>query len=302
MFRRTLRLILLAALVSSFVITMVGPSQLAFAAAAPPENPQEGSVGLEGTLPSPPPAQGATITTPRNGQVFTSIPIDVSGLCSGNLLIKVFINEVFGGSTLCVNGSYSLKVDLFGGTNNIIVRVYDALDQAGPDSNTVTVTFQDAQFSGLGGIPLSLTSDYARRGADPREKLTWPIILSGGRDPYAVSVDWGDGQTPSLLSRPSPGVFEVDHIYQSAGTYTVTIRATNADGRVAFLQLVAVANGAANASVGGGEGVDEPKPDIVWLPAAATIPLTFISFWLGRRYEITSLRKHLEGRDRVPRK
>src|SRR5579862_8573775 len=133
-------------------------------AANPP--PQSGSVGLEGTISTAPPTHGATIAVPGNGAVFTSVPITVSGLCPTGLLVKIFDNNVFVGSTLCAHGSYSLQIDLFSGRNDLIARVYDALDQAGPDSNTVTVTFNDAQFLQF-GPQLTLTSAYAERGAPP---------------------------------------------------------------------------------------------------------------------------------------
>src|SRR5437870_5805837 len=78
-------------------------------------NPQSGSVGLEGTIPSPPPTRGATITVPSNGQSFSQLPITVRGLCPDNLLVKLFKNNVFGGSAQCTNGSYSIITDLFSG-------------------------------------------------------------------------------------------------------------------------------------------------------------------------------------------
>lgn len=122
----------------------------AFAAAPLPPDPQSSSIGVQGVLGSSPPTQGATITIPSSGQVFTSNPISVSGLCPTNLLVKLFTNNVFVGSVLCTSGSYSIKIDLFSGRNDLVTRVYDALDQAGPDSNTVTVTFNSPQLAGGG--------------------------------------------------------------------------------------------------------------------------------------------------------
>ena len=34
---------------------------------------------------------------------------------------------------------------------------------------------------------------------------------------------------------------------------------------------------------------------VLWIPAAICIPLIFLSFWLGRRYELAALRRHLES-------
>jgi hypothetical protein len=36
---------------------------------------------------------------------------------------------------------------------------------------------------------------------------------------------------------------------------------------------------------------------VLWLPVVACIPLILVSFWLGQRYELASLRKHLEQRE-----
>ncbi len=59
----------------------------------------------------------------------------MSGICPGDLLVKIFKNNVFAGSVQCKNGSYSIVIDLFSGQNELVARVYDALDQPGPDSN-----------------------------------------------------------------------------------------------------------------------------------------------------------------------
>ena len=278
------------------VAIMFGGPLVASAAAPQPQNPQNGSMGVEGTVPAEPPKQGATITTPANGQVFTKIPVRVSGLCPNDLLVKVFSNNVFVGSTLCSGGSYSLEVDLLSGRNDLVVRVFDTLDQPGPDSNTITVTFNDSQFTGFTGSPVILTSDYARRGANPGQTLTWPIIVNGGTPPYAISVDWGDGKPSTLLSRQENGTVDLTHVYDQAGTYKITVRATDKNGLSAYLQLVGVANGAvsktdAAAAVSGDTG----RTKVLWAPAAATVPLVFVAFWLGRRYELAALRKHLEN-------
>lgn len=257
------------------------------------ENPQSGSIGIEGKIPSAPPTRGATITTPTNGQSFSTSPITVSGLCPRGLLVKVFSNEVFVGSAPCPSGSYSLQVDLFSGRNDLVARVFDAFDQPGPDSNIVTVTFNDPQFRPGGSTQLTLTSNYAQRGANPGQRLTWPIILNGGSGPYAISVQWGDGKTEDLISRQFPGVIDLSHVYDAAGTYRVIIKATDKDGQTAYLQLVAIANGA----VATGAEEPDPKPGptrIVWAPAAISVPLIIIAFWLGRRYELAALRKRLE--------
>jgi hypothetical protein len=277
------------ALLAVLVLTLAVPPVQRAQAADPP--PQSGSIGLEGTISSAPPTRGATITVPSNGAVFSSLPITVSGLCPTGLLVKVFDNGVFVGSTVCQKGSYSLQVDLFSGRNDLVARVYDALDQAGPDSNTVTVTLNNAQFLQF-GTPLSLTSPYAERGAAPGTQLEWPIILNGGVGPYALSIDWGDGTAADLMSVTTPGTVTIKHVYKTSGLYTVIIKATDKNGGQAFLQLVGQATGAVQNNKQGETTI--VKKDMVWWPVISMVPLIFLSFWLGTRSNLVNIQRRFQ--------
>jgi hypothetical protein len=273
----------------------------------PPQNPQSGSVGMQGTITVPPPDRGATIAIPSNGQNFSQIPITVSGICPTGLLVKLFKNNIFSGSAECVNGSYSIQTDLFIGENELVVRVYDALDQEGPPSNRVTVTYSDNR-PGAATRP-TLTSNFAKRGANPGDTLRWPIILSGGEGPYAISIDWGDGSQPDLLSLPFPGPFDIEHIYDSPGVYNIVIKATDRNGNSAFLQLVGVANGplgqsgigdgsGEEGSESGGQSRQDAQARILWQPAAILVPFIGVTFWLGRRHELKSIKRRIERGER----
>ena len=263
---------------------------------------ESGSVGLEGRISAPPPTTPAVISFPTNGAVIRDLPVTVTGICQDGLLVKLFKNNVFAGSAQCVNGGFSIQIDLFSGLNELVARVYDDLDQAGPDSNIVRVTFPSAGFNT--GSRVSLTSNFAKRGANPGERRVWPIAISGGNGPYAVSVDWGDGKPADIYSQPFAGAFNIEHVYDSPGIYNVVVRATDKDGNVAFLQLVAVANGplsqtSADGEGGGGAGDIKETTKILWQPAAISIPLILSTFYLGRKYELFTLRKRLEQREEV---
>ncbi len=284
-----------AAGASALLLVVVG---LVFAVPAKAAD-ESGSVGLQGRISAPPPTTGATISVPGNGQTFTTLPVTVSGLCPGDLLVKLFKNEVFAGSVQCKNGSYSMLIDLFSGQNELVARVYDNLDQPGPDSNHVTVTFADK-----GGTTVSrpsLTSNFAKRGTSPGKELTWPIVLTGGSGPYAISVDWGDGKAPDLISIGFPGPFEIKHIYDTPGVYNIIVKAVDREGGQAFLQLVGVANGPLSQDQQQDANKDQSgktKTVILWQPAAIMIPLMLSTFWLGRKYELKYLKKRLERGDR----
>ncbi|HUD07239.1 MAG TPA: hypothetical protein VMR34_05110 [Candidatus Saccharimonadales bacterium] len=264
-----------------------------------------GSVGLTGTIPSPPPSTAATISSPTNGQVFTKEPIVVQGICPSGLLIKLYINGIFSGAAQCTNGSYSITTGLFNDQNSLQVIDYDALDQAGPGSNIVVVTYQPANV----GSNITLTSNYAKLGANPGDSIVWPIIISGGAPPYAISVDWGDGTSQELLSQSSAGTFNITHAYQISGIYNIIIRATDQAGNEAFLQLVGVANGPAS-QASNGTGAKGSTPSKTTTTTVSKLPQYFLwiigviilifiptTFWLGKRHEQKRIKTKLSRGD-----
>ena len=289
--------------VASFVLAaffLVLGANPAHAASSDPVQP--GSVGLTGTISAPPPSRAATITVPANGQVFTDVPVPVRGLCPDGLLVKLFKNNVFAGSVQCTGGTFEINIDLFSGANEMTARVYDDLDQTGPDSNLVSVQFIDNR--GISGPRVSVTSNFAKRGAFPGQTLTWPIIISGGTGPYAVSIDWGDSTSPDLLSRPFPGAFDMTHVYETPGVYNIVIKVSDANGGAAFLQVVGIANGPLSQTAADGSPLSSEsdgtvlagsgKTQIVWWPATVTLPFIVSTFWLGKRYMLSAIKKRIQ--------
>lgn len=260
---------------------------------------KSGSVGIEGTIPTSAPATAPTISTPSNGQSFSNLPITVAGLCKSKLLVEVFKNNVFAGSVVCAGGSYSLKIDLFSDRNDLVARQYDDLNQPSPDSNIVTVTFIQnfASFSPR----LSITSSYAKRGANPNRDplLSWPITISGGVAPYAISIDWGDKSAPDLISRKTAGDLTPQHNYTQSGIYNVIMKATDSSGETAFLQVVAIAYGPIQQSANNGQASgttgSSALPLVFWI-ALAMIPIILISsFWLGKKHQLQTIRRRLRS-------
>ncbi|HWB38916.1 MAG TPA: hypothetical protein VG604_01625 [Candidatus Saccharimonadales bacterium] len=288
--KRLLRSLVWSLLAVSLSLTSVG---VAHAANNFPDESASGSIGIKGTISSAPPKQGPTITTPGNGASFTEVPITVSGLCPPNTIVKIFSNNIFVGSTFCQGGSYSLQIDLFSGKNDLVARAYDALDQSGPDSNTVSVTFNDAQFL-QHGTHVHLSSVYAEKGAPPGQELDWPVVVSGGQGPYAISINWGDGTANDLFSIDSAGTFIMKHVYKQAGIYKIVVQATDKNGGTAYLQLIGQATGATQNNSSKESSGALVKVEVLWWPALAMLPLIFASFWVGRRYELYVLRKQLE--------
>lgn len=286
-----------------FMLLVVGFALSVFSSSAysatPYTGPEAGSVGLTGIMPGPPPTVAATITKPTNGQRFAETPITVAGTCPKNTLVEVFKNDIFAGSTPCdENGNYTFEIDLLVGQNTLIARVYDALNQPGPDSNAVTV-FYDALPSqadplaplNFGGAQLLLNTDAIYRGIFPEKEMTMPIDILGGTPPYAVNIQWGD-TTNKVVPRNDNQTFRVGHIYKKPGVYQVTLQGSDAMGRNAFLTVAAIVNG---------------QPPVVAAPTTATAvkntllllwPLyvgllaVVVSFWLGEQREKKVLASH----------
>ncbi len=261
--------------------------------------PAAGSVGLAGVMPGKPPTKGATIKTPAPGQSFSQTPVVISGDCPTNTLVEVFKNDIFAGSAACSDkGTFSFEIDLMIGNNTLVARVYDALNQAGPDSNTVTVSYNPGLggASGMaslnfGGAQLILNTDAVFRGTFPNQEMTIPIDILGGRAPYAVNIQWGDS-TNKVVSRPDNQTFSVVHTYAKGGTYQISLQATDADGRVAFLTVASIVNGQPDPATVAAAATEKTNILLVLWPLYAAIFAMVISFWVGEWREKRILIKH----------
>jgi hypothetical protein len=257
--------------------------------AIPDPTPEAGSYGLEATKTQPAPTTGATISIPSNGASYTTSPITVGGICPNGLLVEIYDNDVLVGAEDCTGGSFSLKVSLFNGQNVLTAEVYDDLNQSGPVSNIVTVTYSSPSFASF-PEQITLTSSYGRIGVSPGQTLTWPLQISGGVGPYALSINWGDGSPNQLKSLSASGDFDITHVYSNSGIYEITVEATDHNGVSAFIQLVAIADGniasssttttTKNASSKSSGGT---TTEILWLPTIVCLLLILPSFILGRR-------------------
>ena len=262
--------------------------------------PAAGSVGITGVMPGKPPTTAATITTPKDGQHFSQTPITIGGSCPKDTLVEIYKNDIFAGSGVCgTDGTYSFEIDLLIGQNTLVARVYDALNQQGPDSNTVTVFYDALPLQGspltslnFGGDQLLINTDAVFRGSFPNKEMSIPVDVLGGRAPYAINIQWGDS-TNTVVSRPDNATFRTTHVYKRAGTFQLAIQATDADGRVAFLTVASIVNG-------------QPDPEtiaattakttmnsllLLWPLYAATFAVV-VSFWLGEWREKRVLMKH----------
>ncbi len=260
-----------------------------------------GSYIVTAVVPGPRPAKPAVITSPSSGQSFTTNPVTVEGTCPSKSLVKIFTNGILVGSILCdANGRFKIPVDLVIGTNSLTALPYNALDQEGPTSPAVGVTLNQPPGGPGFSTELVIQSENYYRGSVPGEEVVWPIELVGGQAPYAVSIDWGDG-TSDVVTRLAPGSFTVKHTYNQVGGYLgsfpLIIRASDAAGHTAYLQLTTIVNSAkAGPTKSAGEtagGLLKMFP-FVW-PLWVLLLLMILSFWLGERREKKIMQKQLEA-------
>ncbi len=272
------------------------------------------------SVPGVPPASAATITAPVAGTHVYVTPITVTGSCPIGSYVSLQRNDVFSGVGLCsATGSFSISTDLFVGTNQLQVKVFSKADLPGPLSAPITVYYDPPASSvtpgrsavgtstqtgsGADNVPpaqaLVLTSTFLFRGHYAGDPLTYQVLLTGGQAPYAIAVEWGDGQR-SLMSRTDSGSFELTHTYQKAGDpqsgYLVSVTVTDAAGQQTNLQLLSIitvkpSTEIVQAGIMGSSGKDLIKHALRFIvPLYGGAVVMVASFWLGERYEFSYLR------------
>jgi hypothetical protein len=218
-----------------------------------------GAESLTAVVPTPPPSSPPTITDPDQNATFTEKHQTVRGGCLVGLIVKVFSNTTFAGSTTCLaDSTYELQIDLEEGANSLVVRQYDSINQPSPESNPLVVYYtpptspslepgsqpgESTPSSSVAKFELKIDYDYTLQTAFANQAFRLPIRFAGGTPPYAVSIEWGDGET-TLLSRQDANQFVAEHSFKKSGPHQIKIRISDRDGEAAFLQFVVIVNGA----------------------------------------------------------
>ncbi len=275
-----------------FVLLLAGGMLVGLSASVLADTTGSGGIAVQAVVSGARPTTPAVITTPSNGQTFQTNPITVEGTCPDRTLVKVFKNGVLAGGVICgSNRRFSLQMDLVIGKNDLTALAYNANDMPGPESPPVSVTLNTPP-GGLGfSSELVIQSLNFYRGTEPGQEVTWPLELLGGQSPYAVNFDWGDG-TSDLVTRVVPGPFTLSHTYKKPGnnylgTYPLIIRASDAAGHTAFLQLTTIVNQPGVKATGQNlTKAAGPLSGLVlaW-PIWVVLILMVVSFWLGERRE-----------------
>lgn len=277
---------------------------------------ESGSINVAGLVKGPPPTTPAVISQPTNNQTFATNLIAVNGTCGSGLLVKIFRNGTLAGSMICQgDGTFSIMIQLTGGSNLLQARNYDFADQAGPDSPGVTVFYSVASSGSSDGLSgestiisstntgeqaaieskenFLVTTDTAVKGITVGNEVSWKFVLSGGNPPYALLINWGDGQQ-DLKSYSKNGEILLKHKYTKAGVYKITVKATDSAGRVAYMETTAVIQKSGFFGITSKFLPDTDRTDYFYFAwwVLLSIGLIILAFWLGEKYELKWLIKH----------
>jgi hypothetical protein len=275
-------------------------------------------IDVTGRIPGPTVTNPATISPPTDGTHFKAIPIDVNGTCPTNAAyVEIFRNNFMGGSAICqADHSYSLKVDLFAGQNQLVAHVFNITDDEGPVSNPTTV-FYDAPPPSSPSTPSSdnqgpstntpnnaTKTPFVYKGYYTGQTIEWPIEISGGTAPYAFNIDWGDGDT-SVISRKNADDFNINHKYTKPGgykgSYNIQVQASDVDGNYSYLQFFVIVSDKASATAlvaNNNDIFNKPPPALdnlkMWLrvawPVYGALVVMVLCFKLGEMEELSILK------------
>jgi len=177
------------------------------------ESTLAGAITFSGADTTPP---IISIICPSNNQVFTTSSVTVSGTASDNVGLSKVEVKIGSGSWQTATGttSWSQLVTLASGSNTIYAK---ATDTSGNTQETsVTVTYTAGVIA-----PVAAFSGSPRSGTKP---LTVTFTDSSTNTP--TSWNWNFGDSSSVNATMQNPV----HTYASAGTYTVSLTATNSVG------------------------------------------------------------------------
>ena|SRR5579862_9060516 len=250
------------------------------------------------------------INSAINGQTYHTVPIEISGTCPTNAAyVEISRNGFMSGSAICQNGLFDPEVDLFVGKNVIEAEAFNSTDDEGPASAPVTIYYQPPTSSPAlqtsptaapPSMPLKLTTDFVYKGYYTNQQVQWPLEISGGSAPYAVNVEWGDGQN-SVISRAAAGQFQISHTYKVPGgfhnSFTIKVQISDVNGNYTYLQFFVIVSPKTPANTG--SIFTKAPPTItgyrLWLWAAwplyATILLMALAYKLGEREELIILKR-----------
>lgn len=278
------------------------------------ESTKQDDVVVNAEVPASEAIKPATIRSPSSNSTTTKSTIVVRGDCEPRALVVVYVNKVMAGTTHCsTNGTYQITVQLRIGKNEIYVRNYDDLGRMGEPTPGILVTYKPTKPAPVDDgnpnipprepevpqkpvacsayTPTSITEGGQSRVVavcmpsfiEPDKEYVLGVVISGGKAPYALSVEWGDGKRPhSLYSFDTVGYHAIPFTYESPGAYVATIRVADQTNYAAFSQVAILVDGGL---VNPARAFDEVRENVSWLyattPTFVALFTLLIGFWIG---------------------
>ena len=278
------------------------------------------SVGL--TVNGPAPTVGATIMSPLDGTSYENIgTVNVMGTCSPTTFVTVRNNGTLAGSTICTaGGEFDLIVQLSQGQNVLTALNFDNLNQPGPTTPSVTVTYTppvpvvEAPVPNIPESPLvipgvvtDVVNDQGVPPASCEDYKEIPELATGGTPRVVVvcvprtivaNVDqsigimvWG-GQPPyalkfqlgddaeTLISMDAPGYKAIKVRYASSGIYNINIQLSHKSASQAVGQSAVEVVGQQTPGQAFGQTIDELFATS-WFETPVPLYLTALGVTIG---------------------
>lgn len=200
------------------------------------------SYDVNASVPFAAPTQAAVFTSGLDGATVTNAELVLTGACelrNPNTSVSIWRGGIVLGSAPC-NGSFSVSVVLQEGSNTLIARSASVSNNYGPDSTPISVTLQlpptpTPNVPPQPGTPITPTPETINAGAESallvspsqpysvmntENEIAMDIVVSGGRGPYTIQINWGDGVQETKVVEQL-GLHRFTHVYSKPGTYTV---------------------------------------------------------------------------------
>jgi hypothetical protein len=301
---------------------------------------------ISATIEAPNLITGAVILSPVGGSSLYTQTVNVTGSCPNNSYVKIYVNSSFGGVAWCAaDNTWSIQTSLNSGKNTLVAQDYNTTDLQGPTTPSVAVNYLEPiippipnpvptpapapvvtvnnsqtsiiinNFDGSNKdtkLPMLLSSDFHYQAFDTGSDFSWSFDLSGGKPPYILNVDWGDGVN-STVNVPTDPTIVLHHKYLNSGYYPIIIMVQDAKGSHKILQLAALVKPTGAAGIinftktttshntklsqeSNATSFVNSVRSWLWLawPTYLIVLLMVVSYWLGEKneYQLIFKRKH----------
>lgn len=270
------------------------------------------------TVPFNPPAQPAVIDPALNGKTVDTALTLINGICehvAPATIVSIWRDGTSIGSVNCeLSGTFQLSVSLKVGSNTIIARSSSLSNDYGPDSSPVTINYTPPLVTpSPPTTPRPSTSTPTSTDTvasdltigtptpfvimDEENAAAIQVIIKGGKGPYTVTINWGDGTTESSVVADL-GTFSFKHQYADNGIYKVVATVTDVLGASEVYQFVVSALSLPSSESERPANTTQPNDNgntILYVVIGLIFVLFLIlllasTFWLGRRYEYRALK------------